>query len=997
MPRHVISRQFLWLSGLLISLVLLAGCNQQATSTASPKAGTKKERKLSPSVAARRALQQNDLPKAHRLVEKALLESPEEPAVLGLAAEIAYASGDKLRAAELMIEAARLDDYANEGLVQECASQLLAIGRLFETIEFLDKVLKKQPNHINTRRNLVYFLFNTELHAQARHHCRIMIGEREFDKSMLFWMVTQEQRDIPPNTMNEFFRLNPSDQRLQIAKLRILLDNGQWDEFQVLGEKLIESNPEFVPAQLLFGQYLAQTSQFDRLSEWSAKVPEPTRQHWQYWEAIGDAALHFGQHQQAARAYFEASRRDLNVASVAVKLTRALRLCNQTSTNESKNEKIVRRRAELLTRFLQEKESFHKNKRKSNAILCQMATTLEQLGRLWEAEAWTAVGLAEPDEDAERLQNIRKRITSKLRQDSPWQMTTGQPYTSLDLTALPLPKLADAQELKSNSADSVEIDIAPSVIPKLIQQASVRGLVDKAKKPVTVGDGVIPLYAQLGFGGATLDFDLDGWPDVYVASCGTEPLSDGNGNGNLFRNHAGNFSAVKNSSGIRDRGFAQGVAAGDLNEDGFTDLVLLNYGFDQIYLNNGDGTFAEQKTWIDDAPSDWSTSGAVADIDLDGISDFICLKYCVPRDPIHRRCTAGASGTIDYCMPANFDAAIDQFYRGRPDGGWNRANENWNSIPNNPGRGLGLIVGQLNNRSKMGIFVSNDMTSNHLWNVTTGTGFQLREEAIVSGLALDSRSQPQASMGIAAADLDGDGDTDFFVTNFENEHNTLYQQSATGIWEDKSHTSDIFDVSFPALGFGTQAVDLDNDSHLEIVVANGHVHHDGQPGYSQQPHVFRRASNGAYEVVSADELSEYFRSKHVGRALWFMDFDRDHRLDLVVTHQSEPTALLHNQTKAAIENRWLRLNLVGTKSARIPVGATVSVSCGELIQTRQLLAGDGYFCTNEKTLHFGLGQPSDDEAEISVRWPNGNKQNYRSKVNQECLLVEGDNALVVLH
>lgn len=666
---------------------------------------------------------------------------------------------------------------------------------------------------------------------------------------------------------------------------------------------------------------------------------------------------------------------------------------------------IASRRGELLNRFLQEKERFHKLQRTSNAAIAEMATTLEELGRLWEAEAWTAVGLAEPDADVAALKRVRERIVGRLNKNTPWQLEESHPYVSFDLSFLPLPQ----QKLLAGS-DRVALDhsgvdnrvhngggrtIVPSVMPKLVEQSTQRGLVDAPSKPVTVGEGIVPLYSQLGFGGATLDFDSDGWPDIYLASCGKEPMSDEAGRGHLYRNLGGRFVDVGNVVGIDDRGFAQGVAAGDINEDGFTDLVLLNYGFDQVFINNGDGTYAERVGWFSQLEQSWSTSGAIADIDLDGISDFVCLKYCTAGDPLRKRCTVPPSGAIDYCAPTNFAAEVDRFYRGQSDGLWVDANELWNAVPVNPGRGLGVVVGQLDREPGVDVFITNDMTSNHYWCVDQPTPFALQETAVIRGLALDERSRPQASMGVAVGDFDIDGDTDFLITNFEYEHNTLYDQQRSGFWKDKSRASGIVDSSVLPLGFGAQAVDLDNDSQLEVVVANGHVHHNAESGYAQLPQILRRSERGEYEPWEPAKLAGYFGARHVGRALWSLDFDRDHLVDLVVTHQSESTALIHNQTSGVAANAWLRIRLVGTNAARDAVGSVVSVSCGDKELTKAVVAGDGFFCSSEDTLHFGLGNAGSADATINVSWPDGSSQSYRASVNQECLIIEGESEVFV--
>jgi tetratricopeptide (TPR) repeat protein len=987
---------------LTLSFLAWVGCEskmQDSNQPATARSVGDSDKEIPPIDAARQAFLRQDLSTAQEQIRQALIASPQDVESLQLAAEIANAKGDHQAAIGWMIEVARQGDFADASLLQQCVMQLLTNGMLFETIELLEEVVQKQPKESEIRRNLLQFLINAEQHDRAQFHGRVLIQQRAFDKTMLFLMATYEQRDLPPNTLNELFLLNPSDNKLQIAKLRVLFDNGQWDQFKILADQILASSPNFVPAQLLLGQYYVQTDQFERLGDWRRSVSPAAEQHWQYWAVLGDWAMNANNYPQAARAYFEASRRDPAIASVATKLAQSLQLCTGPDFDDAKlstASQAASERGELLARFLQEKERYRKLQRRSNAAIAQMARTLEKLGRLWEAEAWTAVGLVEPDEAIDELNRVRKRIIDKLRNDTPWQLEEAHPFLSLDLTFLPLP--LDGSEGEDPTAETIasarRTDFVPSALPKLVNQSEKRGLVDHPRAPTTVGDGVIPLFSQLGFGGAALDFDCDGWTDIYVASCGQEPMSLEEGSGRLFRNVAGQFDDCGDVATIHDVGFAQGVATGDINEDGFDDLVLLNYGFDQVFVNNGDGTFSEKKNWIRDGQHSWSTSGAIADIDLDGISDFVCLKYCKPDEPLITRCTIPGSSTIDYCVPTHFAADLDVFYRGQASGSWVNANQRWNATPTSPGRGLGLVVGQLDNLPGTDVFVANDMTSNHFWSAEKHESFAVQETATVRGLALDERSRPQASMGVAAGDFDTDGDVDFFVTNFEFEHNTLYEQQHLGVWKDISRKSRLIQSSFQRLGFGAQAIDLDNDSQLELVVANGHVHHDAESGYAQHPQILRRAARGGFEPLKPSDFTGYFSNRHVGRALWCLDFDRDRLVDLVATHQREPTALLHNQTPGAENNHWIRVSLVGTNSARDAIGSVVSVSYGGKRATQPVVAGDGFFCSSEDALHFGLGASSSDDGfenvQIDVRWPEGKTQMFQTTFDQECLIIEGD-------
>ena len=238
---------------------------------------------------------------------------------------------------------------------------------------------------------------------------------------------------------------------------------------------------------------------------------------------------------------------------------------------------------------------------------------------------------------------------------------------------------------------------------------------------------------------------------------------------------------------------------------------------------------------------------------------------------------------------------------------------------------------------------------------------------------------------------------DLFVTNFELEHNTLYEQVAPGIWSDQTPQHGISRTSYSQLGFGTQAIDLDNDSYLELIIANGHVHHDAKSpsAYRQKMQILRRASSGGFEAMELAGCGDYFDQTHVGRSLFSIDANRDGRLDFGVTHQNEPLALLVNRTTA--DRAWLKLYLVGRQVARDAIGATVTVTTGAVTRTSPLVSGDGFYCTNERVLHFGLGnvETPDQDVQVSIQWPDGSHQKANVMCNAEYLVVQGVEAFAL--
>ena len=272
---------------------------------------------------------------------------------------------------------------------------------------------------------------------------------------------------------------------------------------------------------------------------------------------------------------------------------------------------------------------------------------------------------------------------------------------------------------------------------------------------------------------------------------------------------------------------------------------------------------------------------------------------------------------------------------------------------------------------------------------------------MLRGLGGDDHAGPQGSMGIATCDFDNDGDFDFYVTNFSGEYNTYYEQRTAGAWQDRTAKLQLTEPTLPVVGFGTEVIDLDFDGTAELVVTNGHVdmfsRDDELSVYAQPMQVFRRSDAGTFHLISDKPSSisskvsptENYRSNpHVGRAIWRVDADRDGRPDLVVTHQTEPVALLMNRSETV--GQWIAIDLRGRSCARDAVGAVVEVRCGERSWSQGRCSGDGYLCSGETTLRFGIGKDT-RKCDVKVTWSDQTTQLYRDLgPNRSWLIIQGD-------
>jgi hypothetical protein len=304
---------------------------------------------------------------------------------------------------------------------------------------------------------------------------------------------------------------------------------------------------------------------------------------------------------------------------------------------------------------------------------------------------------------------------------------------------------------------------------------------------------------------------------------------------------------------------------------------------------------------------------------------------------------------------------------------------------------MGILAGSLMD-GELCVLIANDMSANEFYMRDNDTRERMAESAAVRGVAVDARTRTQASMGIASGDFDGDGDLDIYVTGFANEYNIYYEQVAPGFWKDESRKVGLVEPTLTVVGFGTNAIDIDDDGVDEVVVTNGHIgdFNDDVIRYEQPFQVFRRGASGKFDLLNDDSWGEYFSTPHVGRALWTIDVDGDGRNDIMITHTFEQLRLLVNRTRD--ENDRISFKLVGTQSSRDAIGAVVRFDCAGRERTLWCLSGHGYMCSDEQILRAGLGQ-ADRVENVTVTWQDGSIDEIGTlDANAQYVIVQGDEA-----
>ena len=519
----------------------------------------------------------------------------------------------------------------------------------------------------------------------------------------------------------------------------------------------------------------------------------------------------------------------------------------------------------------------------------------------------------------------------------------------------------------------------------------------------------------MGSGVALFDYDGDGDLDVYVLQ-GTildkakslkdvifpPPRSHWPGN-RLFRNEliptgTLRFVDVTEEAGVGGNGgFGMGVAVGDYDNDGRTDLFVTNFGRNILYHNNGDGTFTDVTVGAGVGEDSFSASAAFLDYDRDGYLDLFVTRYNAFAVQGNKKCYSYAGGR-EYCGPGDYPSLSSKLYHN--DGHGHFVDVTLKSgIGNSVGNGLGVVCADFNGDGWIDIYVANDKTPNHLWiNQHDGT---FKDLAVISGAAYNGDGKALSGMGVIAADFDNDGGEDIFVTNLTGEPSTLYKNDGLGNFEDVTNLYGLGRTSFAYTGFGTLAFDYDNDGRLDLFVANGEVRViDSQRSnpfpYSQHNQLFHNEGRTFRDVTA--EAGAVFGLSGVGRGAALGDIDNDGDIDIVVTNANGPARLLLNQVGSS--SHWLEALVRGVKSNRDGYGARVALyRKGQPPLWRRVGTDGSYLSANDSRVHFGLGSDAGireaPPQEILVVWPDSHREKWKvTKPDQLMQLIEGSGTAV---
>ncbi|TWU48832.1 ASPIC and UnbV [Rubripirellula tenax] len=917
---------------------------------------------------------------ARTSLRRGLLLDPEGSRLRFLFAQAEAGTGNLDGAIEILGSIDPNDPEFGIASLGQSAQWLAAAGRAAEARIQYEKALEMAPEVEFLRHQYAAFLnfvgwryrardvlepLVTAGNASAAELRSLLDVSNSYAATQASSMSTPEHREGPLS--ESLGRLSRRQPRIAVDILTAMLDQGLMKR---------ESTTE---AAIAAG--FAELQQFDEMSKWLSTSSSAVIDNPLFWRAIGDQRLFDGKVDQAVACYLKSIQADCTNPIVYERLTSAmLRLGDNDAA------KRIDRHRDLLLSISPIAETLVTQPQTDDGLVIELASKLERVGQPIQAAAWLSWFRSEHpslirgswwEDEIERLRRTDGDVTQAKR------------FVGLAIDGYPLPSApslladeVDGTTRPESPTDSSSID-SERTVATMVDVAAARGLIHEYLNADPKRSTNFRIFEGLGGGIAAFDFDRDGQVDFYCCQGGCEP-PDGKSNASdqFFRNVDGKFRDTTEAASLVDRNYTQCVTTGDINQDGFDDVIVGNLGLNRMLINQGDGTFhdvSETVGWTNPSSNHYTMGLAVADVTGDAIPDVVEVNY-VNSPSMYQPSPIGPDGgLIKIPGPLNFPAEVDRVwiqegrgtFQSRELGEESQRSGNGDAAQfgdaANPG--LGLIVSNFDNDAANEIFVANDARPNQLWK-QRGNASQVRfdDVAVARGCAVSSRGEACACMGVGWADFDRNGSPDMMVTNWFDEWLNYYQGDSQGNFHDTAPRFGLDRLSENLLGFGCQAIDFDNDAAVDVFVANGHIDQvaGAETAMAMPAQLIENLGDRFLLAEQSDET--YWRENHLGRAAIATDFNRDGRLDIAVVDLLAPVALLENQTKT--DNHWIQIVLVGVASERGAIGARVEVSHQGNRQVAVTATGDGYQSRNDAVIVFGLGA-NGDAVDVQVKWPSG--------------------------
>ena len=862
------------------------------------------------------------------------------------------------------------------------------LGRLSKAEQHYRTVLQVEAGDVATNERLTFLLTATGRTWEANPHLLRLVKSGAAHYSDLSLLADLERSVDQQSYLADLSLEETVDPLVELGLASQKFWDGHLSEAESALSRLLSTHPEFLSGQAMLGELLVNRDY--QFLQWHDSLPSSAAAHPRIWLVRGLWARRHKNFPAAARCFWESIRLDPTGRRSIVQLGQVLQLMQDPAQSR------VLAKAEQLSRLTQLIDEVLTYQAANEAPVKAIVEILLQNGRIWEACSWAVVadtqfpGTSWP---AEVFSSNRSRLTNDLPQvNAPENLGL-----ALDFSDLPVfEAVVDGVRRENLSSAPADSQKRRSIISFSSGDVTIPFDYFNSSDPNTSG---ARSFEQTGGAVAVLDYDADDQPDLFFTQGTTwptgssRPVPDGKHRDTLLRQDT-DYSFMDSTQLALpvETGFGQGCAAGDYDNDGFTDLYVANVGRNQLLINQGDGTFLDQTETAGLTDTDWTASVVMADLNGDSSPDLFDVNYLSGQGVYETICNGRA------CSPKAFSGTEAKLHL-------NMQNGRSKTIPYGsdvrPGKGLGVVCFPLASPNDLGLFISNDQVANQLLRPSheshTPGDINLVDTAFIMGAAYNGDGVAMAGMGIAAEDVDGNGLTDFYVSNFKDEPNTLLLQDSEATFIDSSGPSGLKGFSLNYVGWGTQFLDADRDSLVDLVLVNGHVddYRDAGGEYQMPPQFFHQARPMQFEDLSSEVTGTFFQQKRHGRGLSRLDWNRDGLMDFVVSSINEPAQLVTNTTRDP--GHFINVRLISTQTARDAIGTRVTMTGSDGSNwTKSLMAGDGYMASNERTLQFGLGSQT-NVLRITVEWPSGTHVAFEQPgLDSTWVVVEGRGRLYIL-
>lgn len=918
-----------------------------------------------------------------------LLRDPGDVEILFRMAQVEAASGNLVQAVAFLSEIPADHPQAGFAAIGQSADWYFQLERYGEAERRYRQVLAKVPDAAPALRQLAFLLNRQGRRQEAaeliRGLCRL--GDVRQDELHALIAIGDAMFDDPSEAVSG------SDGKVRYwpignaALARKRFNEQRYQEALELLQESVDGGQAAPSIVALYGRAAAEAQDDAKFKWWLGKTTDQTKAYADYWAAVGTYEIGQRRFDRATRALAEAIARDpTDLASMS-----RMRQTLGTLGDEQGAQRWFDRWNEVR-KVIDANNRVAASSPPQPEAIAELVSLLEPLGRRLEALLWRSI--------QSHYEGLTPAEMQEMNRERQMLVAKGGGFPSLEtnlcglqLENYPLPELNGIERSTATRTESATKQETASLTSDnrrpttaaLVDQAGQVGLSHTYHVESDPQKQHYAIYQTLGGGVAVIDYDLDGHCDLYFAQGGSDPPEFiGTHSNPLYRQRDGSLREVTEASAADERQYSIGVTSGDWNQDGFPDLAVSNIGASTMFINNGDGTFRPLPIQMKSNPNRVPASLGMGDLNGDHLPDL--FHVCYVDDPnMTVKPPLDEEGRVTITVaPGNFAPCLDQLIVNQGTGDWKIQTL---ASQGKACTGLGLVIADLDNQAGNEVFVGNDSFPNRLW-VRDSDGDGFTDVAPLLGCAYGFSGGATGAMGIACGDFDRNGTLDLKVANYENENANLFLRRK-GAYQDRNIQYRLGSVTRELVGFGSQGFDYDNDGRLDLAITNGHLDNANsiRGSFEQPAQLFCNLGN-RFQLIDNDSMSIYWQTMHVGRGLALLDFNRDGRTDLVVTHVEERSALLINQTETA--HHWLQLQLVGCESERDAIGARLSLRTGDQVFSAWVTSGDGYLCRNEAIVSVGLGKATRVD-EMEIHWPSGKHQILEDlPCNRRLLVIENE-------